>query len=358
MPDSSVYAEIDLSALRHNLSVVRRHAFGSRVMAVVKSQAYGHGGVGVAQALASGVDALAVARMEEGRLLREAGIDCPVVVLEGPVQQADLDLADRLGLELTIHHESQLNLLRAHRGGPLACWLKCDTGMHRLGFSLDHVGGAWSFLSETTSVEERGVITHLACADDPNDPMTEKQLERMRRACKGLEAEQSIANSAAIIAWPDSHADWVRPGLMLYGASPIIGRTAATLDLQPVMTLRAPLIATKTLAKGDPVGYGASWTAPEDMPLGVVGIGYGDGYPRHIGAGAGVLLAGRRVPIVGRVSMDMITIDLRGVDANVGDSVTLWGEGLPVEEVAEWAGTIPYTLFCGVTERVERRYRS
>ncbi len=358
MPDSSVYAEIDLSALRHNLAVVRRYASGARVMAVIKAQAYGHGILMLAQALASEVDALAVARIEEGCALREAGIDCPVVVLEGPVHQAHLDIAARLSLQLTIHHDSQLDLLGAHAGGPLGCWLKVDTGMHRLGFPLEHSGIAWSALTRLAAVKPLGVMTHLACADDPGDPMTAEQLQRMRSACGGLQAEQSIANSAAILAWPDSHADWVRPGLMLYGASPLVGKTAAMLDLRPVMTLRAQLIATKTLIKGDPVGYGASWRAPEDMPLGVVGIGYGDGYPRGIGAGAEVLLAGRRVPIVGRVSMDMITVDLRGVQAAVGDSVTLWGEGLPVEEVAAWADTIPYTLFCGVTDRVERRYRN
>lgn len=350
-------AEIDLAALRHNLGVVRRLAGSSGVMAVVKSMAYGHGAVPVARALEDRADAFAVARLEEGLALREAGIELPIVVLEGPSRAEHLEQAWRAGLQLTIHHASQLSMLQDHADEPVDCWLKIDTGMHRLGFPVSQAGSLYRRLAAMPAVASLRLMTHLACADDTGDLATEHQLQRWRDATLGLDAQGSVANSAGILAWPGSHFDWVRPGLMLYGASPLLGRSAADLDLRPVMSLRAPLLAVNRLQRGDRVGYGATWQAPEDMPIGVVGVGYGDGYPRHIGGDARVLINGRLAPVIGRVSMDMITLDLREVPARVGDTATLWGHGLPVERVAEWAGTIPYTLFCGVTARVERRYR-
>jgi len=353
----SVYAEIDLAALRHNLSVVRKHAPSVGIMAVVKSMAYGHGATQVSRALADMADALAVARIEEGLALREAGLELPIVVLEGPRGAEDLEVAFTHELELSIHHESQLPLLREYADEPIDCWLKLDTGMHRLGFPVEQAGRLFEELKSMPSVASLRVMTHLACADDLSDQATALQLQRLHDATTGMDTEFSIANSAGILAWPASHADWVRPGLMLYGASPVIGKSAAAFGLRPVMTLKAPLIAINRLQAGDAVGYGATWRAPEAMPIGVVGIGYGDGYPRHVGAGAQVLLNGQRVPVVGRVSMDMITVDLRGIEAQVGDLATLWGSGLPADEVAAWADTIAYTLFCGVTARVERRYR-
>lgn len=359
MISPSVHARIDLAALRHNLSVARRHAPHSRIMAVVKSLAYGHGAIPVARALAPHVDALAVARMEEGSALREAGIDVPLVILEGFTETAHLDLARQQALQLVIHDVYQLGLLQADRSGvPLDCWLKIDTGMHRLGIAPEQARAALQQLQALPSVRVAGVMTHLANADDTDDPATRLQLERMHRVAGNMGLPRSIANSAGILGWPDARAEWARPGLMLYGASPLQGRTAAELDLRPVMTLSAPLIAVKGIAAGARVGYGGTWTAPEAMPMGVVAIGYGDGYPRHIREGAEVLLRGERAKVLGRVSMDMITIDLRNIgEARVGDRVTLWGEGLPVEALAARCDTIAYTLFCGVTERVGRSYR-
>lgn len=357
MTDASVFAEINLSALRHNLGVVRQHALSAGVMAVVKAMAYGHGAVPVARAIAAQADALAVARLEEGVALREAGIELPIVVLEGHTRPEHLDIAFKQNLQLTIHHASQLPMLREYADEPVDCWLKLNTGMHRLGFPVQEAEALFNEISRLPAVAGLRLMTHLACADDLSDSTTDRQVQRLHHACSGLNAELSIANSAGILAWPDTHADWVRPGLMLYGASPVIGKRAVDFDLRPVMTLKAPLIAVNQLQAGDAVGYGGTWTAPGPMPLGVVGIGYGDGYPRHVGGDAHVLLHGQRVPIVGRVSMDMITVDLSGVNAQVGDLVTLWGEGLPADEVAAWADTIPYTLFCGVTGRVQRRYR-
>lgn len=350
-------ADIDLAALRHNLGVVRRLVGSSGIMAVVKSMAYGHGAVPVARALQDQADALAVARVEEGVALREAGIELPLVVLEGPTRSEHLEQAWRSGLQLAIHHESQLSLLEDHADEPVDCWLKVDTGMHRLGFPASQARSLYRCLSGMSAVSSLRLMTHLACADDAANPATDRQLGLWQAATAGLGTECSVANSAGILNWPASHGDWVRPGLMLYGASPLLGRSAADLDLLPVMSLRAPLLAINRLQRGDSVGYGATWQAPEAMPVGVVGIGYGDGYPRHIGSDARVLLNGRLVPVVGRVSMDMITVDLREIPARVGDTATLWGRGLPVDHVADWAGTIPYTLLCGVTARVARRYR-
>ena len=350
-------ADIDLGALRHNLAVARRRAPGRRVMAVVKSLAYGHGLLPVARALADAADALAVARCEEGAALREAGIQTPLVVLEGFSSQAELGLARRHRLLPVLHDPRQLALLReATDPAPLPCWVKFDTGMHRLGFDWREADRVLAQLRAMPQLRIQGLMTHLANADDTADHTTAEQLRRLAAVPRdGLPL--SVANSAGILGWPDSHADWVRPGLMLYGASPLQGRSAAQLGLRPVMTLSAPLIAIRPVRRGERVGYGGTWEAPEDMPLGVVAIGYGDGYPRHLGPEGQVLLHGRLAPVVGRVSMDMITIDLRGIDAaQVGDRVTLWGEGLPVDQVAAWADTIPYTLTCGVTERVARRY--
>jgi len=358
--DRNVIAEIDLNALRHNLAVVRRRAPRSKVMAVVKSQAYGHGEGAMARALEPGVDALAVARVEEGVALRELGIHWPVVVLEGPLLREHLDLARRHNLQLAVHDVHQLGLLQGDQSaGKLDCWLKIDTGMHRLGFTPAEAAVRLRELRALAQVEVVGVMTHLANADDPDDPATPHQLEHMATATAGMDLPRSIANSAGILAWPDSQADWVRPGLMLYGASPLQGVSAADLGLRPVMTLSAPLIAVKHIPAGAAVGYGGTWRAPEAMPLGVVGIGYGDGYPRHIRAGADVSVRGQRASVVGRVSMDMITIDLRGIlDVHIGERVVLWGEGMPVEELADASDTIPYTLFCGVTGRVHRWYRN
>ncbi len=348
--------EIDLSALRHNLSVVRRHAPASRVMAVVKADAYGHGLLEVARTLEA-VDALAVARMDEGVLLRSGQPRKRILVLAGAQDAAELEAAADAQLELVVHHPRQLELLKDFgREGALRCWLKLDTGMHRLGFPPVECRERLEALRALPAVAEvAGILTHLANADDLGDDYTRVQLERFRRATEGLLLPLSAANSAGILGWPESHLDWVRPGIMLYGASPFVPVRQA---LQPAMTFRARLVAVKTIDAGAPVGYGGDWTAPETMPLGVVGAGYGDGYPREVAAGTPVLVRGRRVPLVGRVSMDLLTVDLRSCpEARVGDEVVLWGGGLPVEEIARAAGTIPYTLLCGITGRVRRHYR-
>jgi alanine racemase len=353
-------AIIDHSALRHNLAVVHRRAPASRIWAVIKSNGYGHGMAQVAAALED-ADGFAVARVEEGVRLREGGITWPILVLEGILDAQELAAAHEHRLELALHRPGQLALLEsASTGDPLPLWLKVDTGMHRLGFDPDEVRPMLERLHANSKVfGSPGLMTHLANADDTEDPLTRQQCDRLRALGPFGRCLLSIGNSAGILAFPESRTDWVRPGIMLYGASPLIGSTAADLGLWPVMTLQTRLIAVRSLRRGDAIGYGGTWVCPEDMPVGVAAVGYGDGYPRHATAGTPVLIAGRRAPLVGRVSMDMINIDLRGVPgAAVGDSVTLWGEDLPVEEIAERAGTISYELLCQVTARVRMEHRS
>jgi alanine racemase len=352
-------AVIDHAALRDNLAVARRHARHSRVWAVIKANAYGHGMEQVGDSLGS-ADGLAVARVEEAGRLREAGIARPILVLEGPLSADEFAFAAEHRLELTLHRPGQVALLaKVGLPRPLRVWIKVDTGMHRLGFDPAEVPELLRRLAGDAQVDgPPGLMTHLANADDTHDGLTQLQCDRLRALDPLARHRLSIGNSAGILAFPASRTHWVRPGIMLYGASPLTGCTAAELGLRPVMTLQTRLIAVRSLRRGDAIGYGGTYVCAEDMPVGVVAIGYGDGYPRHAPIGTPVVVRGRRAPLVGRVSMDMISIDLRSVpDAAVGDSVTLWGEGLPVDEIAERAGTIAYELLCQVTARVETEHK-
>jgi len=350
-------ARIDLDALRHNLQVARRAAPTSHVIAVIKADAYGHGIQRAARALAQ-ADAFGVARVEEGVALRQAQIAKPILVLEGCFGAEELALSARHELQLVVAEPEQLTLLAGARlQRPIHCWLKVDTGMHRLGIPLHRAAAAFAGLGAAPAVaDELRLMTHLACADDPDAAATDVQLRRFTPLAKAFRVETSIANSAGILAWPDSHGDWNRPGIMLYGSSPMVEGLPDDHGLRPVMTLSTRLIAVRQLQQGDPIGYGGSWRCPEAMRVGVAAIGYGDGYPRHAPSGTPVLVDGQRAALVGRVSMDMITIDLRKLPgAQVGDPVVLWGEGLPADEIARAAGTIAYELFCGVTRRVRFR---
>ncbi|MEJ1296905.1 MAG: alanine racemase [Candidatus Sedimenticola sp. (ex Thyasira tokunagai)] len=349
---------IDLSAMKHNLQRARESVPDSKVFVVIKSDAYGHGILRAAKVLAdAGADALAVARVDEGIKLREAGFTQDLLVLEGFFNTEELQLASHHQLLLTIHQPEQLRILEQQEVElPLRCWLKADSGMHRLGFQPDELPEAWNTLQQLPTVASvEGVMTHLSSADDRNDQKTEEQLELFLPLAKEIGCATSISNSAGILGWPESHSDWIRPGIMLYGASPFIDGRAEQEGLRPVMTLESRLIAISHYPEGAPIGYGGTYRCPEAMSVGVVAVGYGDGYPRHAPSGTPVLLNSRRVPLVGRVSMDMITVDLRSQPhAEVGDTVVLWGRGLPAEEVAEHVGTISYELFCGVTNRVPR----
>lgn len=350
---SRVQVTISATALRHNLARVREFAPGCRVMAAVKADGYGHGILRVATAL-QGVDAFAVATLDEALTLRLNGINTPICLLEGFRNADELQQAKAHQFMVVLHSEYQLQLLQQlPLEDEISVWIKVDTGMHRLGFAPAAARDVRQQLQCRTGVRFVGWMTHLANADDPQDEMTVRQLRCFEQATQGQSGVRAIANSAGIVGWPASHSDWVRPGLMLYGASPMVGTEASAYHLRPVMTLSAQLMAINHIPQGDCVGYGGSWSAPEDMAIGVVAIGYGDGYPRHAPSGTPVLLNGQLLPLVGRVSMDMITIDLRGQpEARVGDRVTLWGDGLPIERIAQAAGTIPYELFCKVTARV------
>lgn len=350
-------AIVDAQALRHNLAEVRRRAPRARVMAIAKANGYGHGLVWVAEACADAVDAFGVAAAEEAVALREAGITNPICLLEGFFAAGELPLLERHGLSAVIHDEAQVRALETARlRRPLPVWIKIDSGMHRLGFEPPAFAAVLARLRAAPSVGEIRVLSHFASADDPqHKAATQAQIEAFQACVAGTGLECSLANSAGIVAWPAAHLDWVRPGIMLYGGDPQTGATARSFNLRPVMTLTTALIAVARRKKGDPIGYGPEYRCPEDMPVGVAAIGYGDGYPRRMPAGTPVLVNGTRVPLVGRVSMDMITLDLRPEPrAKPGDRVVLWGEGLPADEVAARAGTISYELLCHVAHRVPR----
>jgi alanine racemase len=349
-----IRARINQAALRANLQVVRACAPASRVMAVVKANAYGHGLVPSAQALAQ-ADAFAVARLEEAGALRAAGLEGRIVLLEGVFDAVQLDQAVRLGLELVVHHAQQIALLEAWRGGPRpALWLKVDTGMNRLGFRPEEFQQAWRRLAALDPrARELRVLTHLAGADEADGRCTAEQLARLRPLMAGLRTELSIANSAAILCAPATHADWVRPGLALYGVSPFGNRRGTDFGLRAAMSLESTVIALRRVPAGERVGYGGTWRAARDSRVAIVAAGYGDGLPRSLPNGAPVLIGTQRAVLVGRVSMDMIAVDITDLPpVNPGDPVELWGERLPVEEIAAAAGTVAYELVCAVSQRV------
>ena len=351
----AAYAVLDLDAVGHNLSKVRDIAPNAKIMAVIKANGYGHGLLHIAAALQQ-VDAFAVARVDEGIRLRKAGFNNRIAVLEGFTGVEELDELLHYQLDTVVHSSTQLDILEAGKEqGQISVWLKLDTGMNRLGFKAKEFSSAYQRLSQCALVQQPiSLMTHFASADDVNDDQTLKQINLFNETVAGFSCERSLANSAGILGWESSLSDWVRPGVMLYGISPFPDSTGNQLGLKPVMALHSRLIAVKQIGTGDTVGYSGSWICQKPTTLGVAAIGYGDGYPRHAKAGTPVLVNGRRVPLIGRVSMDMITVDLENQpDAKPGDLVTLWGEGLPVEEIARWADTIPYTLVCGVTQRVQ-----
>lgn len=356
MIPAATHIELNIPALRHNIAKVRDYAPKSKLMAVIKANAYGHGLVRVANCLEMAVDAFAVARLDEAICLRKGNIQARILVLQGFSQPAELALFQHYQLESVVHSAAQVALLEhADLSEPLTIWLKIDTGMNRLGIRPAQFECLLARLQQCKSVADNiHFMTHFASADDRQDHKTAQQLQLFNDTTQHYTGEKSCANSAAVIAWPGSRQDWVRPGLMLYGVSPILAVSAEQLGLLPVMSLYSRLIAIKSVSKGETVGYGGDWIADKDMCLGVVSIGYGDGYPRHAKSGTPVLIGAQRVALIGRVSMDMLTVDLSAcVDVQLGDQVTLWGDGLPVEEIAACADTIPYTLLCGITRRVK-----
>lgn len=350
-----LHALIDLSALEHNFGVVRKKAQNSRIMAVIKANAYGHGLLSVASAL-KGVDAFAVLELDAAVRLREAGVHQPILLLEGFFSPADLIVIDQYHLSAVIHHHEQLAMLTASKQrNKINIFLKINTGMNRLGFSPKQALAALEILMANPLIGQITLMTHLASADDPfKEEEIDQQLQFFFTIREKYHLPSSVANSAAILRYPETHAEWVRPGIMLYGASPFIDKTAAELDLRPVMTVSSQIIAIQHLAEKGKVGYGGHFEAEQPMRIGVVACGYADGYPRHAPTGTPVLVNGQRTRLVGRVSMDMLTVDLTGIEnAEIGSQVILWGRKLPIEEVAQSAGTISYELFCALSSRVK-----
>jgi len=344
-------AYIHLPALRHNLSVVKSIAPQSKVLAVIKANGYGHGITRVAHHLSS-ADGFGVASIDEAMVLRQKGFLHRILLLEGLFSEAELALVYQHRLDLVVHSHHQLEwLLDSPFDSQINVWVKFDTGMHRLGFHPDDVSWVMQQLQQSNKAFHIHLMSHLASADE-SASFTEKQISKFDVLSQPYNYPKSLANSAGLQSYPLTHNDWVRPGIMLYGAGLC---EAEKYTLQPVMTLVSEITALKWVPKGDYVGYGNSWKAPRDTFVGIVAIGYGDGYPRHAPTGTPVLINGHRVPLIGRVSMDMICVDVTdlAVDIDIGTSVVLWGDAkLTVDEIAEYSTTIGYELLCGITQRV------
>ena len=352
-------AHIDLAALVRNLNCVKKIVPRSKIFAMVKGNAYGHGAVEIAQALAGRVGVFGVACVSEAMQLYDAGIKTPIVVLKGFFDVADLEIIDRCHFETVIHNQEQLKILAQTKlQHPLQVWLKIDTGMHRLGFSPEEVHDVYQKLMANDLIcKPLHLMTHLSDADDITKNKSNEQIACFMNVTQGFGAGYCIANSSAILNWEKARVEWVRPGITLYGASPVAHLSSAKLGLTPVMTLVSRLLTIHNLKKGATVGYGSEWVCPCDMRVGIVDIGYADGYPRSAKTGTPVLLNGARSQLIGRVAMDMINIDLRNhPEAKIGDEIILWGKGLPIEEIAFSASTIPYELFCKLTSRVRFEY--
>jgi alanine racemase len=347
-----IRAIINTGALTHNLSVARRHAGEARVWAVLKANAYGHGLTRAAQALRA-ADGFAILDFVEALKLRNAGLEHPILMLEGFFKPEDIELLARYRLTPVIHNVEQIEMLeKASFEGKIDAYLKVNSGMNRLGFTVDNVRLAWNALENHPNVASVTVMTHFADADGEGGIAA--QLQWFSELTQPFEAPRSMANSAALLRFPDeTRCEWVRPGIMLYGCSPFSFQSAVDLDLKPAMTLSSELIGVQHLQAGERVGYGMTYEAGQEMTIGVVACGYADGYPRHAPTGTPVLVAGQRTKTVGRVSMDMLCVDISDIpDAYIGTPVTLWGDGLSCDEVAQAAGTVSYELLCALAARV------
>jgi alanine racemase len=350
-----IRARISQTALAHNLAVARKYAGKARVWAVVKANAYGHGLLRVAPAF-SAADGYALLDIDEAIRLRDAGYDHPILLLEGFFDYTDLPQLAAYRLTTVVHSLWQVEMLEA-AALPVALpvFVKLNSGLNRLGFGRKDFHNAVLRLQACRAVSDMTLITHFADADGTRG--IEGQMQRFNAAVAGFRLPVSVANSAALLRFPEVSASdpdtWVRPGIMLYGCSPFADKSAAELGLQPAMTLTSEIIGVQHLKPGDEVGYGATFRAEQDMRVGVVACGYADGYPRHAASGAPVLVAGKQVKSVGRVSMDMIAVDISGApDIGVGAPVTLWGEGLDADVVGRHAGTVGYELLCALAPRV------
>lgn len=352
-------AIIDLHAIRENYHVAKRLASSSKAFAVIKANAYGHGLLPVAQALTATADGFAVACVEEAQTLRQGQIDSPILVLEGVMEASEYAAVCELALEVGIHNQLQLDWLKDSKLKPKCVHIKVDTGMHRLGFALEEVPAVVSELRQL-GIQNIALMSHFACADEPANPLNTQQL-KLLQTLTPMGLPVSLCNSAGIFSFSDAHYQMVRPGIMLFGGSPLLDKSAHELNLLPAMTLQSNVIAIHDIKAGESVGYGQGFIADKATRIAVVAIGYGDGYPRCAKGGTPVLIKGKQYPLVGRVSMDMLTVDISQSEAEfagveLGDTVTLWGTGLSADVVAKHCDTISYELFCQVTNRVHKRY--
>lgn len=352
-------AHVKLDAIADNYRLACQRAPDSRAMAVIKANAYGHGMLEVARKLEPLVPAFAVAMIDEALLLREAGIRKPVLILQGVNGVAEVQQAAASGFWIMLHEPGQVDdVVNSRLPEPVRTWVKLDTGMHRLGLSIESFKNLYARLVASDNVHSEPVVcTHLACADELGETITSRQVALIREATDGHKTALSVANSAGILFWPESHAEWNRPGIMLYGSCPTGSFDNRGVSLRPVMTLCSEIMAVRQVMAGEGVGYGLDWVAGRPSVIGTIAIGYGDGYPRHAPSGTPVLVNGHRVPLTGRVSMDSISVDLTDLEnVKPGDPVELWGENLSVNEVAASAGTIAYELLAGLTGRVPVDY--
>lgn len=346
-----IQATVSSSALQHNLAVVRKHAAESKVMAVVKANGYGHGLIHVAHALIE-ADGFATLNLSEAIDLREAGIEKDILLLEGFFDAEELRIAASFDISVVVHHAIQAEMLESAKlARKIHVYLKMNTGMNRLGFEPPQFMATYERLKQCTNIAQITLMTHFATADETVG--VSAPLKQFTDATEGLDAPISLANSATILRYPEAHADWVRPGIMLYGATPVGGTPAASFDLKPVMQFTSEILSVQTLQQGESVGYGATFTASKETRIGIVACGYADGYPRHAPTGTPIAVDGHLTQTVGRVSMDMLFCDLTDIpEAKVASSVELWGGLVPVDAVAEASGTVGYELLCAVAPRV------
>lgn len=349
-----IQANISASALQHNLAIVRQHAKTAKIMAVIKANGYGHGLIHVAHAL-SRADAFATLNLSEAIDLREAGFEQDILLLEGVFDKEELRIAASFEISLVIHNFKQVEMLQTSQlARAVNVYLKMNTGMNRLGFKPSAYLSAYQQLKACSNVGHITLMTHFATADEEKGVAT--PLARFREVTNSLDAPVSLANSATILRYPEAHTDWVRPGIMLYGATPISSTPAKTFNLKPAMQFSSEIIAIQTLAAGESAGYGERFTATKETRIGIVACGYADGYPRHAPNGTPIAVDGIVTKTLGRVSMDMLFCDLTNVSAaDVGSSVELWGNTVPVDAVAEASGTVGYELLCAIAPRVPMR---
>lgn len=349
---------VDLEAIRHNYRLARSLNTAGHAVAIIKANAYGHNAVEVAKALETEADAFGVACIEEGVELVDAGIKKPILLLEGYFEVSELDYISQHGLWCAVHSDAQIEqIAQASLSKPITVWLKMNSGMNRLGIHPDDYQAAFKRLRQLDNVSDIVLMTHLFNSDELDQGDTETQLTVFNKAAEGLDAPHCLANSAGVLAWEDARRDWMRPGLMLYGATPFLDAQEHADKLIPAMTLTSEVIAVRELQAGETVGYGGNFRADKKTRVGTVAMGYADGYPRHAVTGTPVWVNGQRSRIIGRVSMDMLGIDLTDIkDAEIGTEVELWGKNVTAAEVATYCDTIPYTLFTGITRRVHKHY--